>query len=66
MQYPAVKAAGLPGLDQARLGEKAALLKWTNLRKPPARTGKVEIIQGGSPAETAAMLVDKLIAEKVI
>ncbi len=66
MQYPAMKAGGLPGLDQSRLGEDAALLKWTNLRKPAARAGKVEMIQGGSPAETAAILVDKLIAEKVI
>ncbi len=66
MQYPAVKAGGLPGLDKSRLGEDAALLKWTNLRKPQARTGKVEFIQGGSPAETASLLVDKLIAEKII
>jgi electron transfer flavoprotein beta subunit len=66
MQYPAVGADELPGLDQSRLGEGAALLKWTNLRKPPARTGKVEFVQGGSPAETAALLVDKLIADKVL
>jgi electron transfer flavoprotein beta subunit len=66
MQYPAVTASGLTGLDQSRMGEGAALLKWTNLRKPPARSGKVEFIQGGSPAETAAILVDKLIAEKAI
>jgi electron transfer flavoprotein beta subunit len=66
MQYPAVAADELPGLDQTRLGEGAALLKWTNLRKPPARTGKVEFVQGGSPAETAALLVDKLIADKVL
>ena len=27
---------------------------------------QVEFVQGGSPAETAALLVDKLIADKVI
>lgn len=66
MQYPPVGARDLPGLDQSRLGPGAALLTWTDLRKPPARADKVEFIQGGSPAEQAAILVDKLIAEKVI
>lgn len=66
MQYPAVKAGGLPGLDQGRLGAGAALLRWTNLRKPPARGGKIEFIKGDSPAQTAALLVDKLIAEKLV
>ena len=66
MQYPATGAGELPGLDLSRIGEGAALLKWTNLRKPPARTGKCEIITGASVAEQAANLADKLIAEKVI
>ena len=50
----------------SQIGEGAALLNWTNLRKPPARTGKCEIITGASVAEQAANLADKLIAEKVI
>ena len=66
MQYPAIGATGVPGLDLGKIGEGAALLKWTNLRKPPARTGKCEFIQGASVAEQAAHLADKLIAEKVI
>lgn len=66
MQYPATAAADLPGLDVSRLGEAAALVRWTNIRKPPARGGKVELIQGASVAEQAAILVDKLIADKVI
>ena len=66
MQYPATGAQELPGLDLSRIGEDAALLQWTNLRKPPARTGKCEIITGASVAEQAANLADKLIAEKVI
>jgi electron transfer flavoprotein beta subunit len=66
MQYPATGAGDLPGLDTARLGEEAALVQWTNIRKPPPRGGKVEFIQGGSPAEQAGALVDKLIAEKII
>jgi electron transfer flavoprotein beta subunit len=66
MQYPATGAKSLPGLDPKQFGEGVALLKWTNLRKPPARTGKCEFIQGASVAEQAASLADKLIAEKVI
>jgi electron transfer flavoprotein beta subunit len=66
MQYPAVKAKDLPGLNKAQIGEDAALVKWTNLRKPPARTGKCEFITGATAAEQAAILADKLIAEKVI
>lgn len=66
MQYPATTAKGLPGLNLSQIGAATALLKWTNLRKPPARTGKCEFIQGVSVAEQAAALADKLIAEKVI
>ena len=66
MQYPAVGAGELPGLNLARLGEGAALLVWSELTKPPAATSKVEFIQGGSPAEQAAALVDRLIADKAI
>ncbi len=66
MQYPAIKAKDLPGLDAKQIGESAALLKWTNLHKPPARAGKCEFIQGATVAEQAAVLADKLIAEKVI
>ena len=66
MQYAATGARELPGLDTGRIGEGAALLKWTNLRKPPARTGKCEFVAGASVAEQVANLADKLIAEKVI
>ncbi len=66
MQYPPVKAAQLPGFDSKQAGEGAALIRWTNLRKPPARVGKCEFIQGATVAETAGLLADRLIAEKVI
>ncbi|MCX6031427.1 MAG: electron transfer flavoprotein subunit beta/FixA family protein [Chloroflexi bacterium] len=66
MQYPVIKAKDLPGLNKAQIGEGAALVKWTSLRKPPARTGKCEFIAGATVADQAAALADKLIAEKVI
>ena len=40
--------------------------KFSHSSKPPAAASKVEFIQGGSPAEQAAALVDKLIADKAI
>lgn len=66
MQYPALKAKDLPGLDKGKIGADAALLQWTQIRKPPARASKCEFIQGATLAEQAATLADKLIAEKVI
>ncbi|OQA41030.1 MAG: Electron transfer flavoprotein subunit beta [Chloroflexi bacterium ADurb.Bin325] len=66
LAYPATAADALPGLDMGRVGAQAGLVRWTNLRKPPERGGKVEFIEGGAPAEQAARLADKLIAGKVI
>jgi electron transfer flavoprotein beta subunit len=66
MQYPVITGDDLEGLDRSKVGEGAALLRWTDLRKPPARMGKCEFITGATVAEQAAALVEKLIAEKVI
>jgi electron transfer flavoprotein beta subunit len=66
MQYPVTTAKDLPGLDAKQVGEGAALIAWTDLRKPPARSGKCEFIQGATVREQANTLADKLIAEKVI
>lgn len=66
MAYPAVAAAQLPGLARDQIGAGAALTAWTNLRKPPVRTGKCEFIGGATAREQARALVEKLIAEKVI
>ena len=65
LQYPPVPASQITGLDLTRVGAKAASVQWIDLRKPPARTGKCEFIQGAA-ADQAATLVEKLIAEKVI
>jgi electron transfer flavoprotein beta subunit len=66
MQYPVIRAKDLPGLDAKRVGEGAALIAWTDMRKPPARTGKCEFVQGATVREQANNLADKLVAEKVI
>jgi electron transfer flavoprotein beta subunit len=66
MQYPAQGVGDIPGLESSQVGAGAALIKWTDLRKPPKRGGQCEFIQGASPAEQATVLADKLIADKVI
>jgi electron transfer flavoprotein beta subunit len=66
MAYPAATLEDLPGLDAGRIGSRAALIEWTNLRKPPARKRNCQFIEGATAAEQAATLVDRLIAEKVI
>jgi len=66
MQYPVTHAKDLPGLDAKQVGEGAAMIAWTDLRKPSARTGKCEFIQGATVREQANNLADRLVAEKVI
>jgi electron transfer flavoprotein beta subunit len=66
MQYPPTAVGALPGLDLHTVGASAALVRWTNLRKPPSHAGTCEFIEGATVSEKAAVLVDKLIAEKVI
>jgi len=66
MQYPATSAGDLPGLDASQIGADVALVRWTNLRKPPARGGTCEFITGDTTAELAAALVGKLVADKVV
>jgi electron transfer flavoprotein beta subunit len=66
MQYPATAAADIAALDPAQVGEGSALIRLTDIRKPPARVTSCEFITGATAAEQAAELVERLIAEKVI
>ena len=52
------------GLEGSTAGSAGAQVKW-EVNLPPARDAKVEIIDG-SPSKAAQILVDKLIAEKLI
>jgi electron transfer flavoprotein beta subunit len=40
--------------------------EWTNLRKPETRKSAVRIIEGATPQEQAAKLVDALLSDKVL
>jgi electron transfer flavoprotein beta subunit len=57
-----VWSAGDIGFD----GSVKAKATWPAITGLPAREGSVEIIEGATPEEAAAKLVDKLIQEKVI
>lgn len=59
-QIPVLKAADLGG------DGSTARTAWTNLRKPETHKGAVQIIEGVTPQEQAAKLVDALLAEKVL
>jgi electron transfer flavoprotein beta subunit len=66
MQYPGRTSADLPDLDPSQYGAASALVIWMHPRKPPTRTSKCRFIEGPTVAEQAAVLADRLVADKVI
>jgi electron transfer flavoprotein beta subunit len=59
--------ADIPVLSAADLGvDGTARTQWTNIRKPEMRKGAVRIVEGATPQEQAANLVDALLADKVL
>ena len=60
--------ATIPVVTPADLGvgELSPHTQWTNLRKPESRDTTVRMIEGATAQETAANLVDALLADKVL
>jgi electron transfer flavoprotein beta subunit len=60
--------AEIPLLKPGELGVAAttARTQWTNIRKPETRKSAVRMIEGATPQEQAANLVDALLADKVL
>lgn len=60
--------ASIPVATPGDLGVNggSARTAWTNVRKPEDRKTDVKIIDGATPEEKAAKLVDALLAEKVL
>lgn len=60
--------AVIPTWSLADLGQPIpeATVAWTEMSNPPSRDVVCEIIDGGSPSETAALLVEKILGEKVL
>ncbi len=65
-KIPVLSAADL-GLSPEEVGASAAKVKWVNLEKPAPKKRQVVIIEGETPEEKAAKLLDYLMnVEKVI
>ncbi|MBN1976658.1 MAG: electron transfer flavoprotein subunit beta/FixA family protein [Anaerolineae bacterium] len=65
MDYP---TSGLADIDAEadKAGAAGSGVRWPEISMPPAREGEAEIIAGETVEESARLLVEKLLAEKVI
>jgi len=64
-KIPVLNAGDL-GLDPAQVGAQGAKVKWTNLVKPEPKKRQVKIIEGETPQEIAAKLLDYLMNEEKV
>jgi len=65
MEYPAWTLADV-GAEADKVGAAGSGVRWPEVYMPPAREGEAEILAGETVEEAAALLVEKLLAEKVI
>ena len=65
MEYPAWSLEDV-GAEADKVGAAGSGVRWPNVFAPPARVGEAEIIAGETVEESASILVEKLLAEKVI
>jgi len=65
LQIPTLNAAAI-GADTGKVGAAHAAAQWLKVFPLAARAGTCDIITGDSPQAIAALLADKLLAEKVI
>ncbi|MFQ6102441.1 MAG: electron transfer flavoprotein subunit beta/FixA family protein [Anaerolineae bacterium] len=65
MEYPLWRLADV-GAEADKVGAAGSGVRWPEVFMPPAREGEAEIIEGETVEEAAAILADKLLAEKVI
>jgi electron transfer flavoprotein beta subunit len=54
------------GAEAGKVGPAGSGVRWPEVSMPPAREGVAEIVQGETVEEAARLLVEKLLAEKVI
>lgn len=65
MEYPLQTLADV-GAEADKVGAAGSGVRWPQVFAPPAHEGEVEIIEGETVEEAATILVEKLLAEKVI
>lgn len=66
LQIPTWTAVDLPGIDPSNLGLKGSPTQVINIFSPPKREGVLELIKADSAEQSAAILADKIIAEKIL
>jgi len=65
MEYPLWSLADV-GAEVDKVGAAGSGVRWPQVSAPPAREGEAEMIEAETVEQAAAILVDKLLAEKVI
>jgi electron transfer flavoprotein beta subunit len=65
LQIPTWTAADLPGADPSKLGLTGSPTQVIKISSPPKREGILDLIKADSVEQSAAILADKIIAEKV-
>jgi electron transfer flavoprotein beta subunit len=65
MEYPVWPLADV-GAEADKVGLAGSGVRWPEISMPPVREGEAEIVQGETVEESARLLVEKLLAEKVI
>ena len=65
MEYPLQTLDDI-GAEADKVGAAGSGVRWPEVFAPPAREGEAEIIEAETVEEAAAILVEKLLAEKVI
>jgi len=65
MEYPLWSLSDV-GAEADKVGAAGSAVRWPEVSAPPVREGEAEIIEADTVEGAAAVLVDKLLAEKVI
>ena len=66
LSIPIWTAADLPGADPSRLGLTGSPTQVVKIFSPPKREGVLDLIKTDSVEQSAAIMADKIIAEKIL
>jgi electron transfer flavoprotein beta subunit len=66
LRIPVWTAADLPEADLSKLGLKGSPTQVIKISNPPQREGMLDLIKADSVEQSAAILADKIIAEKIL
>jgi len=65
MEYPLWTLEDI-GADPEKVGPSGSGVRWPEVFEPPVRAGEAEIVEAETVEEEAEILVEKLLAEKVV